>query len=162
MLMAYWFTSAPEYLIGMGVEISKMPQKEAFKEMLLQQIATPLKDKKAYAIIWECNDQAVGHCNINNITFGEEAHMHLHLWNKEKRQKGMGTIFIEKSLPLFFENYELKRLYCEPYAENLAPNKALEKVGFTFEKRYRTVPGSINFEQEVNQWLLTKKHLKVK
>jgi hypothetical protein len=45
-------------------------------------------------------------------------------------------------------------LYCEPYALNPAPNKTLEKLGFKFLKTYTTIPGWINFEQEVNLWEL--------
>jgi hypothetical protein len=38
---------------------------------------------------------------------------------------------------------------------NPAPHKALEKLGFEFEKEYITVPGSINFEQPVKRWGLS-------
>ena len=70
------------------------------------------------------------------------------------RQQAMGTELVKKSLPFFFENLELQDLYCEPYTLNPAPSKTLEKVGFTFEKRYVTVPGALNFEQEVTRWHL--------
>lgn len=51
---------------------------------------------------------------------------------------------------------ELKNIYCEPYAQNPAPNKTLAKAGFLFVKKYTTIPGYLNFEQEVNQWLMTQ------
>jgi RimJ/RimL family protein N-acetyltransferase len=59
------------------------------------------------------------------------------------------------TLPLFFERLQLKKLYCEPYALNSAPNKSLEKVGFEFIKEYITIPGSLNFEQPVKRWELS-------
>jgi [ribosomal protein S5]-alanine N-acetyltransferase len=34
----------------------------------------------------------------------------------------------------------------------------LAKVGFTFVKKYVTVPGVINFEQEVNRWHMSREH----
>jgi RimJ/RimL family protein N-acetyltransferase len=49
-----------------------------------------------------------------------------------------------------------KRLYCEPYANNVAPNRVLEKAGFEFVKTDRTVPGPINFEQDVNCWHMSR------
>ena len=58
--------------------------------------------------------------------------MHLHLWNTTHRKKGVGSILIKKSLPLFFKNYQLEYLDCEPYALIPAPNKTLEKIGFQF------------------------------
>jgi len=39
---------------------------------------------------------------------------------------------------------------------NPAPHKTLEKAGFHLAKEYTTVPGSINFEQQVKQWLITR------
>ena len=50
-------------------------------------------------------------------------------------------------------DFSLKRLYCEPSVDNPAPNRALLKSDFCFIKRYRTVPGPINFEQDVNQYV---------
>ena len=40
------------------------------------------------------------------------------------------------------------------YAENPGPNRTLAKLGFRLIKRYRTVPGIINFEQEVNRYVM--------
>jgi hypothetical protein len=45
-------------------------------------------------------------------------------------------------------------MYCEPYADNPAPNRVLVKTGFRFIARYRTTPGVINFEQEVNRYVI--------
>lgn len=100
--------------------------------------------------------QAIGHTNVNAIEFGQQAKMHLHLWQSGYRKQNMGTKLVRLSLPFYFERLQLQTLLCEPYALNPAPNKTLKKVGFEFIKKYRTIPGSINFEQEVNQWALTR------
>lgn len=155
-LTAYWLTASPEFLIGMGVDLQKMPRPEEWSMMLNEQLQTSLKDKKSYCIIWLENDVAVGHCNINKIIYGEEAYMHMHLWNNASRKKGNGTAFVKLTLPYFFENYQLKKLYCEPYALNPAPNKTLKKAEFTFVRKYTCVPGILNFEQEVNLWEMTR------
>ena len=72
----------------------------------------------------------------------------------------MGTQLVKMTLPYFFKNLQLKKLYCEAYALNLAPNKTLEKIGFTFIKKYTTTPGFLNFEQEVNKWELSYEQFK--
>lgn len=90
------------------------------------------------------------------ITFGEEAHMHLHLWNSAVRQQGLGAALVKMTLPYFFEKYRLKRLHCEPYALNPAPNKTLEKVGFILIKTHKTIPGSFSFEQDANLWEMSR------
>jgi RimJ/RimL family protein N-acetyltransferase len=120
--------------------------------MLTEQLNTPLLDKKSYCIIWEVEGNAVGHSNINKIVPGQEAYMHLHLWNTAVRQKGFGPRLIHLTLPFFFGGYQLQILYCEPYALNPAPNRALQRAGFRPVKEYVTTPGWINFEQPVRLW----------
>ena len=82
--------------------------------------------------------------------------MHLHLWNTLNRKRGYGTSFVKSTLPYYFDNLKLKKLWCEPYSSNQAPSKTLQKVGFDFVRKYKTVPDSLNFEQELNQWVLEK------
>lgn len=150
----YWEQASSEHLLGMGADPTKMPPRDHFLTMLSGQLALPYDQKAALALIWLLEGQPVGHCNVNQIEFGEQASMHLHLWKPISRHRGLGTELVRKSIPIFFEKLNLKHLLCEPYALNPAPNKTLPKVGFTFVKRYTTIPGSINFEQEVNQWKL--------
>ncbi|MBB6612163.1 GNAT family N-acetyltransferase [Pontibacter sp. Tf4] len=152
----YWLTSEPDFLVGMGVDLAKVPSRGDLTAMLTQQLGLPVNERMSYALIWLENDRPVGHSNVNRIEFGEAAYMHLHLWQPALRQRGAGTELIKKSLPFYFENLQLKTLYCEPYALNPAPNKTLAKTGFEFVKRHTTIPGTINFEQEVNRWQLTR------
>lgn len=152
----YWTQSTPDHLRGMGADPDQLPPREEFVRMLTHQLSLPIKERSAYALIWLVDGHPVGHCNVNQIQVGKRANMHLHLWNSPNRKKGMGTRLVQLSIPHFFEALDLKELYCEPFAENLAPNKTLPKAGFEFVKSYRTIPGSINFEQEVNQWRLTR------
>lgn len=151
----YWLSADPAHLTGMGVDLAKMPREDAWSAMLSEQLSKPIPEKQSYCMIWQIDGQPAGHSNINKIVFGEEAYMHLHLWEAGTRQKGVGAALVKMTLPWFFEKYALKRLYCEPYALNPAPNKTLEKVGFELEKTHTTIPGWLNFEQPVNLWVLT-------
>ena len=157
----YWTTADPDFLKGLGVDLSKMPQRAVFVNMLQHQFCLPMEQKRAYVTIWELDGKAIGHCNLNPMTFGGDAHMHLHIWNVNNRKKGMGAALVKSSVDLFFKNIQLQNLFSEPYALNDAPNKTLEKAGFEFQKEYVTVPGSINFEQPVKQWLLTREKWKL-
>lgn len=158
----YWLSAEKSFMEGMGVDVTKIPSKEKWNEMLAEQIKQTYEQKKSYCIIWELNGKAIGHSNINKIIFGEEAYMHLHIWLKDIRKEGLGTAFIRMTIPLYFEKYKLKRLYCEPYALNPAPNKTLAKMGFEFMKEYITIPGWLNFEQPVSLWMMSyEKFLKI-
>ena len=157
----YWLQSNSDFLIGMGVDLNKLPSRKAFEEMLSEQISLPLNQKKSYAVIWEYNEKPIGHSNINEIVFGKYAKIHLHIWKTDYRKMGIGTKLLQKSLTLYFENLKLEKLICEPYSLNIAPNKTLQKVGFEFIKQYKTIPGTLNYEQEVKRWELTKHNWKV-
>lgn len=155
-ILNYWMSADQAYLKSLGADISKRPDRATFESMLSNQMGLPYTDKQSYALIWEIDNIPVGHCNVNNIQFGQKASMHLHLWSPSKRLKGAGTDLMRLSLPFFFRHLQLNEIVCEPYALNSAPNKTLPKIGFEFIKSYITIPGSLCFEQEVNQWLLTK------
>lgn len=159
-LSDYWFKSDPDFLSRMGVDLSKMPTREEWKQMLIEQISQSYEEKKSYCIMWLLDGEPVGHSNLNRIVFGEEAFMHLHIWKAVNRTKGMGSQFVKVTLPYFFQNMKLKKICCEPYALNPAPNKTMEKLGFEFIKEYITVPGFINFEQPVKHWELTHEKFK--
>lgn len=148
----YWNSASDTQLTHMGVDISKMPAIEDFEKMLAAQLALPYSAKRAYALIWEADGKAIGHCNLNPVTYGDHAYMHLHIWDGSIRQKGIGSALVKMSLPYFFSNMDIKMLYCQPYAKNEAPNRTLAKSGFIFVKEFITIPGSINFEQMVKLW----------
>ncbi len=154
-IVNYWHQPDHQFLKNMGVDISKIPAKQELYNMLSAQLSLPYHEKQSYCIIWEYNDIAIGHSNVNKIIYGSNAYMHLHLWQNNLRQKGLGISFLKMTIPLFFKNLQLQYLYCEPYSLNPAPNRTLEKLGFTKLKTYTTIPGYLNFEQEVNLWQLT-------
>lgn len=156
----YWLNASASYLHGMGADKEKVPPKEYWYDALTTQINTPLEQKQSYCTIWLIDGKAAGHCNVNKIRFGEEAFMHLHLWYPDERKQGMGTSFVRMSLPFFFDNLQLQHLYCEPYALNKAPNRALEKTGFHLVKEYVTTPGFLNFEQPVKRWHLSRERFR--
>jgi RimJ/RimL family protein N-acetyltransferase len=153
--ISYWFDSDPAYLYTLGVDKNKMPSREEFHQMLLEQLNTPIEKRKSYCIIWEHNGEAIGHSNTNPTTYGEEAKMHLHIWSQSERKKGMGTELVMISVRNFFEKLKLKTLWCEPYALNAAPNRTLEKTGFKLVKEYVTIPGFVCYEQPVKQWVMS-------
>lgn len=152
----YWTQSNDDYFTAIGVDLAKLPTRAALVQMLETQIEADLKNKMSYALIWEIDGQQVGHSNITDIDFGNSAKMHLHLWQIDNRKRGFGADFVKKSLPFYFNNFQLKEVISEPYALNPAPNKTFQKTGFELVKTYKTIPSSLNFEQEVNQWRIAK------
>ena len=153
-MINYFLQADNDFLAKMGVDPAKLPAFTHWHEILKQDFAQPIADRRFFYLIWELDGILIGHSNINNIVYGKEAFMHLHIWDSTKRQAGSGTIFVSESIKIYFDLFELSQLYCQPYAHNPAPNKLLEKIGFKLLKTYETVPGWINFHQLVNLWVL--------
>lgn len=156
LLADYWFNASPEQLNAMGADIDKLPPRKMFEARLKMQSALPYPEKEAYVLIWEVDGNPIGHSNLNPVKFGGNGYMHLHMWDSTIRQKGIGTELVRMSIPYFFKNMQLQKLYCEPYALNPAPQRVLEKTGFKFVKEYVTTPGSITFEQPVKLWQMDR------
>ena len=151
----YWLLSDLDYLHGIGVDVRLLPSREDFFKMLAVQMGLSFEKKQSYCKIWVVDGIAVGHCNINNIVFGQSAFMHLHIWQPANRRKGCGMPLLQLTIPHFFTNYHLCELYCEPYALNPAPHVALARLGFSLIKEYVCIPGNICFKQSVKLWRLT-------
>ncbi len=162
LLADYWASSTEAHLIGMGADPAKLPARDQLAENFRKTLELPVKERPSYAVIWLIDGLPSGHSNVNKLTFGDHGSMHLHLWNNPNRRRGMGTDLVKLSIRHFFEVLQLKTLYCEPYALNPAPNNTLPKAGFKFIKTYRCTPGSINFEQEVNRYRITREMLEEK
>ena len=118
-----------------------------------------MTEKEFYYILWLLDNQPIGHSNINQIKFGNTATMHLHLWDSATRKKGLGIQFLRMTVPYYFKKFNLKKLICEPYSKNVAPNKVLKKLGFEWVRTYDTTPGQINFHQTVNRYELNKEQI---
>ena len=152
LIVDYWTTANCEFLFKMGADIDKVPSSENITKMLTHQLNLPIQERTSFCLIWFLDGAPVGHNNTNPTSFGLEAHMHLHIWEKENRRKGLGLEFLKIAIPVFFKKLQLNKLLVEPMAGNKAPNELLKKAGFEFVSSRICIPGSLNFEQEVNVW----------
>jgi len=158
-IVDYFINADAEFIKGMGADKSKLPKKKEWIEKLESEVKKPYSEKEYHYIIWLFNKRAVGHSNINNIEFGKSAKMHLHLWNNDKRKRGLGLKFLRLTIPYYFKNFGLEKIICEPFSKNIAPNKVLKKMDFKLVRTYETTPGSINFYQMVNRYEMKREQL---
>ena len=75
------------------------------------------------------------------LTFGENIHRYtaeLGYWLAEPFwNKGIMTEAVSKFTDFAFERFELNRIFAEPYADNTASVRVLEKAGFVLEGTLR-------------------------
>ena len=152
----YFHSSTPEHLEMLGVDPTRLPPKSVWTERFHQQFATPLEIRTGYFVTWQSDQGVLGFSSCDKIAFGEQAHMHLHVLSPDQRRQGAGTQCVQQCVEIYFNKLKLKRLFCEPNAFNVGPNRTLQKVGFKYVKTHMTVPGSLNFHQAVTRWVIER------
>jgi hypothetical protein len=156
LVIDYFLNATPEYLNSLGVDPKLVPERAAWQARFEQQFALPVEQRKVLLVLWELDGKPAGFSSSDRITLGEEAFMHLHVLDPERRQKGNGAIFVRQTAKIYFELLKIRRLFCEPYALNVAPNRTLQAAGFKYIKPHETVPGPMNFHQPVTRWMIER------
>jgi hypothetical protein len=154
LIIDYFHSASPEYLNALGVDPSRLPDRAQWKARFEQRFALPIEERNFFAILWEIDGRAAGWSSADKIVFGQEAYMHLHMLDPDRRRVGNGTFFVRESAKIYFDTLRISRLFCEPHALNVAPNRTLQAAGFKYVKTHETVPGPFNFHQPVTRWML--------
>jgi RimJ/RimL family protein N-acetyltransferase len=152
----YFHDASDDYLARLGVDRALLPSKAAWRSFYEQDFARPLAEREAYNLAWELDDRLVGFSSVDHIEIGEQAFMHLHILEKARRRSGLGTEFVRLSADEYFRTLELRRLFCQPNAYNVAPNRTLQRAGFRYCFTEEMQPSSINFPQPITRWVLER------
>jgi len=155
-IIRYFQTSTPEHLEILGVDPTRLPNAESWRERLRRECTEPIEQRTMVLVIWLSDDRPIGFSTSDKILYGEQANMHLHVSDPERRNRGIGVECVRRSAAIYFERLKLKRLFCEPNAFNVAPNRTLQKAGFKYVKTHMTVPGPLNFHQAVTRWVMER------
>jgi RimJ/RimL family protein N-acetyltransferase len=114
----------------MGLAIDRVPSATRLRSDLEAMIATPVDRLRSFVIAWCVDGQTIGHSSLKNIVPGESGSIHLHIWRAELRGRGYGPRLFCLSALDFYERFNLKRMICEPKANNPMANRMLQKLGF--------------------------------
>ena len=153
--IGYFHDAPDDYLRTLGVDRALLPSRQAWRESYAADHARPIQERHSYSLVWELDGQVVGFSSVDRISFGEQAFMHLHILESGRRRSGMGTEFVKLSAAHYFRVFELQRLYCQPNAFNVAPNRTLQRAGFRYVfTKDGMAPSSINFPQPITRWVL--------
>jgi RimJ/RimL family protein N-acetyltransferase len=156
MIIDYFHSATPEHLEMLGVDPTRLPPPAKWRAHYQHEFALPIEQKASFPLIWREAGSTVGFSTADKIVFGERAHMHLHIVEQERRSRTIGAECVRLSVALYFETLRIRRLFCEPNAFNVAPNRTLQKAGFKYVKTHMTVPGPLNYHQAVNQWVVER------
>lgn len=152
----YFHDASDEYLAHLGVDRALLPERGAWRAAYEEDYARPLAERDTYNLAWELDGRLVGFSSVDNIAFGEAAFMHLHIVEAPERRRGLGTEFVRLSAREYFRALELQRLFCQPNAFNVAPNRTLQRAGFRYVFTKEMQPSPINFRQPLTRWVLER------
>lgn len=150
----YFHDASDEHFLKLGVDRRLLPSRRAWQEWYEADYARPIREREVYSLLWLLDDQIIGFSSTDQISFGEQAFMHLHIVDPHRRALGLGTEFVRQSAAAYFRALELQRLYSQPNAFNTAPNRTLQKAGFRYLFTAELAPSPINFVQPVTRWVL--------
>jgi RimJ/RimL family protein N-acetyltransferase len=156
LIVDYFHKATPEHLDLLGVDRDRLPAPDDWRAWYTYEYQRPLEERSTVLVVWELDGAPVGFSTADKIVFGEEAHMHLHVIDPDKRRSGIGTGCLHHTVDFYFSRLALKRLFCSPNAFNVAPNRTLQAAGFRYLKTHMTVPGPINSHQAVTEWVLER------
>ena len=140
-IIDYFQNATPEHLETLGVDPTRLPAAESLARAAPPINARSRSSKRSMVmLVWLLGDRRIGFSTADKIHYGEQANMHLHVIEPERRQRGVGAECVRRSVDIYFQQLGLKRLYCEPNAFNVAPNRTLQKAGFKYLKTHMTVP----------------------
>ena len=151
--IAYFHEATDEHLNRLGVDRSRLPRPDAWRASFELNLARPLEGRSEYGVVWELDGTLVGFSTVDQIRIGDEAHMHLHVVDPERRGRGLGTRFVRLTAAHLCDVLRLKRLYCEPNSFNAAPNRTLQKAGFRYVCSREGRQNPINKYQTTTIWV---------
>jgi RimJ/RimL family protein N-acetyltransferase len=152
----YFHDASDEHLDRLGVDRALLPARTAWREFYAHDCARPLPERSIFWLAWESDDEIIGFSSADQISFGEQAFMHLHILRPDRRRCGLGVQFVRQSATIYFRVLELQRLFSQPNALNVAPNRTLQRAGFQYVLSEHTIPGPINCPQVVTRWVLKR------
>ena len=136
----------------MGLAIDKVPSPTQLRSDLETMIATPVDRLRSFVLAWCIDGKTIGHSSLKNIVPGESGSMHLHMWRADLRGRGHGPRLFCLSALDFYERFNLKRIMCEPKADNRMANRLLQKIGFPLVVTYVGASSELAFVCELNRY----------
>lgn len=152
----YFHEASDRHLQVLGVDRARLPDPDAWRAFHERDYERPLEERECFLLSWEVDHRPIGFSSLDHIVPGEHAFMHLHILEPSRRRRGLGTEFVRRSSALYLEAFDLERLFCEPNAFNVAPNRTLQRAGFSYVLSHETTPGPINFHQVTTRWVLER------
>ena len=136
----------------MGLAIDKVPSPTQQRSDLEAMIATPVDRLRSFVLAWCIDGKTIGHSSLKDIVPGDFGSIHLHIWRDDMRGKGYGPRLFCLSALDFYERFNLKRIICEPKADNPMANRLLKRIGFPLVLTHVGASSELSVVCELNRY----------
>ena len=136
----------------MGLAIDRVPSATQLRSDLAAMIVAPLDRVRSFVIAWWADGKAIGHSSLKDIVPGDFGSIHLHMWRADLRGKGYGPRLFCLSALDFYKRFNLKRIICEPKADNPMANRMLKKIGFPLVLTHVAASSELSVVCELNRY----------
>jgi RimJ/RimL family protein N-acetyltransferase len=136
----------------MGLAIDRVPSPDRLRFDLEAMITTPPDRLRSFVLAWCLDGKTIGHSSLKDIVPGEFGSIHLHMWRTDLRGRGYGPRLFCLSALDFYERFNLKRMICEPKADNPMANTMLKKIGFPLVLTHVAASSELSVVCELNRY----------
>ena len=150
--VAYFTQPSKSDAERMGLAIDRVPSPPRLRSDLEAMIAAPLDRLRSFVLAWCIDGKAIGHSSLKDIVQANFGSIHLHMWRADLRGKGYGPRLFCLSALDFYERFNLKRIICEPKADNPMANRMLKKIGFPLILTHVAASSELSVVCELNRY----------
>src|SRR4029453_7402161 len=136
----------------MGLAIDRVPSAAQLRSELEAMSAAPVDRLRSFVLAWCVDRKTIGHSSLKDIVPGAFGSIHLHIWRADLRGKGYGPRLFCLSALDFYERFNLKRIICEPKANNPMANRMLKKIGFPLVLTHVAASSELSVVCELNRY----------
>jgi RimJ/RimL family protein N-acetyltransferase len=136
----------------MGLAIDRVPPAAQMRSDLEGMIASPVDRLRSFVLAWCLDGKTIGHSSLKDIVPGDVGSIHLHMWRGDLRGRGYGPRLFCLSALDFYERFNLRRIICEPKADNPMANRMLKKVGFPLLLTHVAAGSELSVVCELNRY----------
>jgi|tagenome__1003787_1003787.scaffolds.fasta_scaffold20957656_5 RimJ/RimL family protein N-acetyltransferase len=140
----------------MGLELNRVPSPTQLRSDLNKVIAARPERSSSFLLAWCVDGETIGHSSLKDIVPGDVGSMHLHMWRGDLRGKGYGPRLFCLSALNFYDRFNLKRIICEPKADNPMANGMLKKVGFPLILTHIAASSELSVVCELNRYAIVR------
>lgn len=130
-VMDYLYRSPNGFIESIAIDPKKLAPESENRTLLLQRIREIEMGNcsQSQSLIILKDGVPVGHHSVNQITAGESAIFHAHIWRPEHRRLGIGTHSYPLACSVFMKRFALKRILFKTPIQNRGAIELKRRLG---------------------------------